>query len=177
MFSRFSSLRVAKRRQRHRTMTHIWFVTSDLTLSGKFPARRVGELKGRTGKDKILVQKEESRMPGGRKDEVILALQKVPVLRSAPLPKAFTRVLILRSGEDKQISKDPGWAEFRVGIDIQVQVRPWLTKPSQALNFKIMVKFCCDYFQRKRKTKRGNNALNVLSSSQKISLAVGKGQI
>lgn len=150
---------------------------SPLTLSGKFPAQEVEELKGRTGKDKMpFVQKEEGGRPGGAgRGWSHSASPRSPWSEKRPasnkLPHESAEIVMR---EDKQPSRDPGRAEFSAGAD--VWVRPWFTKPSQALDFKMMMTLCCEYFQRKRKMKSSKFAWNVLSSPQKMSPDVGKGQ-
>lgn len=68
-------------------------------MSGKFPAQRVEELKGRTGKDKILVvqnKKKEKKKGEVVRDEVTLPLQEVPALRGAPLPKMLYKTVEIK---------------------------------------------------------------------------------
>lgn len=89
-------------------------------------------MKGRTGKDKILVQKEESRMPGGRKDEVTLPLQKVPVLRSAPLPKSLhKRVLRLRSGKINNPARTQAELSLVLSLISKSKLDPGLPSPAK----------------------------------------------
>lgn len=119
-------------RRRDGNVTHIWFVTSDCNLSGKFPTRRVDELKGRAGKDKILlVQKAENKMSRRRRrDEVTLPLQQAPALRSTPLPKSLhKRVLRLRSGK---INNSAGiHAKLRLMLALMSKSDPGLPSPAK----------------------------------------------